>query len=143
MKLTGLVLISVAGLLGFSVAWTGLDFTVPDEQPAGLAINEIILRTDGTAVYDREVLIDGAFYAWSAQIFNADGSQHCQGGATWRYPASLPKRTDRTVDWLVGADCSPLTADMQFLFTYTAINGDMAPVSFPPVGLGVVVAPDG
>jgi hypothetical protein len=128
----------VALAVGFSLSWTAQDAIAPSPLVPGIRINEIILRADGSAIYDRAVSIDGAFYVWSGQVFNPDGTPHCRGGSAWRYKVSPVSRTERTVDWMVGDDCAGLTADMEFLFTYTSVNGDLADVRYPQTGLGQV-----
>ena len=132
--------IGVGLVSGFGIM--AVDFIAPSGPFPGIRVNEIIMRDDGSAVYDWEALTDGAFYAWSGQVFNENGTLYCKGGSTFRYKKSPNTRSDKTVDWMVGDDCSGLTANMEFLFTYTSVNGDLADVRYPETGLGQVAEAD-
>lgn len=104
----------------------------------GIEVNEIALKSDGTALYDWSSRVDGAHYAWSGQVFNDKGEEHCSGGGTYRYPASGQGKKVRSVDWIVGGDCAGLQPGMTFKFNYQSVDGSLESFSYPERGLGVV-----
>lgn len=138
-------------LVGVGLAGRGaVDFTSAlalPEPPAGIdvapqcvAVNEIILRADGSGVYDRSVPVDGAHCAWSGQVFDHSGRQLCHGGNTHIYSASAPQRRDRSVEWLLESPCPGIEPGMTFLFQYTSVTGELSNSRYPAKGLGVVVS---
>lgn len=134
---------SMIGVVG-GVIITGIVYVVSDpvfDPRRGIEVREISLKADGNAVYDWQSRVDGAHYAWSGQVFNEKGEEHCSGGGTYRYPATGAGRKERTVDWIVGDDCSGLQAGMTFKFNYQSVDGSLESFSYPKTGLGVVLKP--
>ena len=104
----------------------------------GIEVLDISLRSNGTAIYDWRSKVDGAHYAWSGQVFNEQGEEHCSGGGTYRYPESGQGRKEKTVDWIVGGDCAGLKPGMTFKFNYQSVDGSLESFSYPERGLGIV-----
>ena len=137
----------VASLLGFCVAYIGVDLTQhppSSKLPPAIKINEMVIRDDGTTVYDREILTEKVWQAWAGQIFLADGKTlHCSGGDLAKYEGPLYDPAGHDVNWLVGDDCmTGLEAGMLYSFTWTPIGPDYAPVRYPETGFGVVIEAD-
>lgn len=137
------MLFLIAPVLGFSMTWTVADIVaVPFAEPApAMTVNEIVIREDGSMVYDRTVHVTGVWQAWSGQIFDDRGVRkvHCRGGELSQYFGPVDDPESKDVDWLVGGNCiEGLEAGMTFVFTWTPIGDDYAPIRYPEEGYGVV-----
>lgn len=136
--------LSIAGLIGFSISWTAQDiaFRPSDALPPAIAINDIIIRADGSTVYDRVILTEPGvrpWMAWAGQIIDESDVVHCQGGDLAQYIGPLPNPEAFDANWLVGGDCvDGLEAGMRFSFTWTPIGPDYGPVRYPAEGYGIV-----
>ncbi len=142
---TGFLALSISGLFAFALTWTGQeiaeDFSKPSAslQPA-IAINEIQIFADGSVIYDGKILTEEVWQAWSGTVFFEDTDEvHCKGGDLARYIDDF-RYTDWDADYMVGASCvDGLQEGMRWVFTWTPVGPDYAPVRYPEKGYGVVL----
>ncbi|MGB1215905.1 MAG: hypothetical protein ACPG4X_21235 [Pikeienuella sp.] len=129
----------VSALFGFSLVYTTEDIVRPSYAlPPAIQVNEIIIRADGSTIYDRDVLEAPVWMAWSGQVLDDNNEIVCSGGGVFEYKLSSIRHTDKTVDWLIEGDCSGIEAGMRFSFTWTPIGPDYAPVRYPAEGYGII-----
>lgn len=129
----------VSGFLGFSAVWTTGDFLSPsDDSPPAIVVHDITIRVDGSTNYDRDA-VEGSWSAWSGQIFGHNKDVHCSGGDLSQYFHDQNPLDRHDVDWLIGDECMDgLVAGMTYVFTWTPLGDDLAPVRYPATGYGVV-----
>jgi len=134
--------VAVAASVGFSTMWTAMDLAEP-VRPDAIVIRDVRIWADGRTNYDRDTE-DGAWIAWSGQIFKPGGELHCRGGGTSQYFDDENPMDKKDVDWLVSAGCSDgLEAGMTWVFTWTPLDSTYAPVRYPATGYGVVARSQG
>lgn len=127
-----------APLFGFAVMWTGLDIA-EDPAPPAIEVHQIEIWDDESTFYDRKTQ-EGKWLAWSGQVFSEDlGEVICRGGGTNQYYDDANPLGTKDVSWLVDSGCSGKIAEGQkWVFTWTPLDSDYAPVRYPAEGYGVV-----
>lgn len=132
----GQTTIGVTLISGFLVSAIGA--ALPDRPPA-LVVHDISIFADGSTNYDRTP-VEGAWIAWSGQIFKQDGTLHCRGGDLFQYFGKDNPRDTKDVNWLVGPDClDGLEVGMRYVFTWTPLGSDLSPVRYPASGFEAVL----
>lgn len=131
----------IMGTLGLSAIIVGaLDLIIPEPYVApAITVEEIRIHEDGATFYDRDTK-DGAWIAWSGQIFKGDGDLLCRGGGTSQYFDDDNPLGGKDVGWLVSPDCyDGLQVGMKWVFTWTPLDSDYGAVRYPAEGYGVVL----
>ena len=129
------------GIAGLSAITAGLlDFALPTpELTPAITVEEIRIHVDGSTFYDRHTK-DGAWIAWSGQIFKDNGDLLCRGGGTSQYFDDDNPLGGKDVGWLVSPDCyDGLQVGMKWVFTWTPLDSDYGAVRYPAEGYGVVL----
>lgn len=131
----------IMGIVGLSALAVGaIDIVLPDAHidPA-ITVKNIRVHADGATFYDRDTK-DGAWIAWSGQIFKDNGNLHCRGGGTSQYFDDDNPLGSKDVAWLVAPDCvDGLQEGMTWVFTWTPLNSEYGAVRYPAEGYGVVL----
>ena len=111
----------------------GAFFTEPEKEvvfeplpPIAIIAESIILRTDGTGVYDRTIIAESIELAWSGFVYDDEGNSHCEGGGIWTYNKSQKQvrevppdgSPEDFVDWIVGSECEGLQEGWRFIFRW-------------------------
>jgi len=129
------------GMVGLSALFVGLIDVVlpaPNVDPA-ITVSEIRIHENGATFYDRDTK-DGAWIAWSGQIFKDNGDLLCRGGGTSQYFDDDNPLGGKDVGWLVSPDCyDGLEEGMKWVFTWTPLNSNYGAVRYPSEGFGVVL----
>lgn len=144
--ITTLGILSAAA--GFVVSYAGLDIVdealkPSDLLPPAIEVKDIVIRDDASVLYEADILTDRVWQAWSATIFDLEGDGiHCNGGDVAEYKESF-RYTDWDADYMVGGECNEgLKPGMRWVFIWTPLGPDYAPVRYPEEGYGVVVSAD-